>query len=832
MLKNYTIKIIIAFFLTFPFSAFSQKKYQPKLNVELTEYFYGNFVRCGKEDYYTFYRKITYKADHIPSDKVRTYYDRYNMESECEMSYVDYGNEKNNKIIGEFKIWNRESILMRKGTYNENSVPIGKFEYFYPSGKVLEYIYYENGITKKKEGFFENGSKKSETILGAYENDIANATISEYYESGKIKSKFEGKYNIEGKKTGRLSKYYETGQLLSITDFVLDKLQGDCIEFYKTGIPQRVSYYENDELVGNKHYDIEEDGASGSIVYEEEFVNNASEWVFANATSSINSIDNTLKIDTDRNTSEAFIQTMLNSKSNFSIELTFEKNHYGLVGLYFGSKNNENGTLFRLGSFSFDINTKLEGIAIGTLFEFSSAPKMYKNTLKIIKTDNNYIFSINGILVATQKDLQLMGNKIGIRLEKNTTVTINRLLIKEFIDQQSIIDIISTKSAGQIQEQKEDDLNTIATGWKPLIDWQNQLFPSYIISTATTKIPKSILNDANYIGDPVSVLGIKVVSPSDNAIVKIEIKDAENRYFQNVSQEFTLPTKGVTYVVYPRVLWKYDLLRKQNTSTPIGITFKVLLDGKSNEKVVNIILKSINDCPLKTIDYNGRAGDLDYMFAAYVNEEHPMTDEILKEALQTKIVNSFHGYQGYRKENFEESLEDVDNQVFAIWRVLQNRGMKYSSITGGVQSEGGVFSQPVRLFEDAIRTSQANCIDGTVVFASILKKIGITTYIILPEDHAFLAYSRIDDPNRQLDFRDTKPRFLETTAIGYKDLSELKTDEEKDRISKISFYNALKLGDDYDIDMQRKIYSKGLSPYKYMKIDVEEARKIVKPLGR
>ena len=33
------------------------------------------------------------------------------------------------------------------------------------------------------------------------------------------------------------------------------------------------------------------------------------------------------------------------------------------------------------------------------------------------------------------------------------------------------------------------------------------------------------------------------------------------------------------------------------------------------------------------------------MFAAYVNENHPYLDKILKEALATKITDAFDGYQ-------------------------------------------------------------------------------------------------------------------------------------------------------------------------------------------
>ena len=60
-----------------------------------------------------------------------------------------------------------------------------------------------------------------------------------------------------------------------------------------------------------------------------------------------------------------------------------------------------------------------------------------------------------------------------------------------------------------------------------------------------------------------------------------------------------------------------------------------------------------------------RFHDTGIFFAAYVNEENPMIDHLLREALNTRIVNRFLGYQG--------SPEAVDNQVYALWNVLQKR---------------------------------------------------------------------------------------------------------------------------------------------------------------
>ena len=70
-----------------------------------------------------------------------------------------------------------------------------------------------------------------------------------------------------------------------------------------------------------------------------------------------------------------------------------------------------------------------------------------------------------------------------------------------------------------------------------------------------------------------------------------------------------------------------------------------------------------------------------------------MIDKLLREALDTRIVNRFLGYQG--------GAEVVDRQVYALWNVLQKRKFRYSSVSNTSLSSNVVFSQRVRTFDDA-----------------------------------------------------------------------------------------------------------------------------------
>ena len=82
------------------------------------------------------------------------------------------------------------------------------------------------------------------------------------------------------------------------------------------------------------------------------------------------------------------------------------------------------------------------------------------------------------------------------------------------------------------------------------------------------------------------------------------------------------------------------------------------------------------------------ATDISFMFAAYVNEQHPFVDKMLREALDYGIVDSFTGYQS-------DDPAEVYRQVYALWHALSQRDVRYSNITTSA-AETRAVSQPAR----------------------------------------------------------------------------------------------------------------------------------------
>jgi len=328
-----------------------------------------------------------------------------------------------------------------------------------------------------------------------------------------------------------------------------------------------------------------------------------------------------------------------------------------------------------------------------------------------------------------------------------------------------------------------------AVQWAPRMDFED-LFPSYILAASTRKPiatkdaapaprgdplslasgpdalkgPKALAlggtrsrymggqRDAIYIGDQWGLIGIKVRSTEPNSRVSLRVTVDE--IADPTEETFVLPTAG-TYALYPRLRYRFDKLRAVLQPTPVNVNWAVAINGQTaGNQTQTVRLRSIQDAPFQLTTERG-VENMSWVFAGFVTEDAPWIDGLLKEAF-AKYGSGPVGYQG--------GADLVDKQVEIVFDYLRQRGVKYSSITATSGISERVASQIVRFPSDSIRTSQANCVDGTVLMASILRKMGIEPIIITGPGHAMLGYIRTLD----LDKPDAY-RVLETTMLGGKD---------------------------------------------------------------
>lgn len=290
------------------------------------------------------------------------------------------------------------------------------------------------------------------------------------------------------------------------------------------------------------------------------------------------------------------------------------------------------------------------------------------------------------------------------------------------------------------------------------------IFPSTILSVATTDAQIIVPADSNYLGNPKSCIAVKVKSRHANS--KVHINVAETPFFSESVSEFILEKPWTEYLIYPDIIWNYEALKDNKQAAPISVAVTVELNKDNlGQRVRTFSVRSINECPLGYIDSKMKFHDTGIFFAAYVNEEHPMIDQLLREALNTRIVNRFLGYQSPKQ-------GDVDKQVYALWNILQKRNFRYSSISNTSLSSNIVYAQRVRTLDDALASAQINCVDGSVLFASLLRAINIDPILVRTPGHMFVGY--------YTDSGHKNKEFLETTMIGDVNLDDFFPDEQLD----------------------------------------------------
>lgn len=354
-------------------------------------------------------------------------------------------------------------------------------------------------------------------------------------------------------------------------------------------------------------------------------------------------------------------------------------------------------------------------------------------------------------------------------------------------------------------------------------DLGGNIFPSAILSVATTDAQVIQPSDSVYVGNPKSCVAVRLRSRNPYSRVRIDV--AETPFFSHSVSEFVLPEARTEYTIYPDIIWNYEALKNNNQAEPISVAVTVEMNGKDlGQRVRTFSVRSINECLLGYVTHGTKFHDTGIFFAAYVNEENPSIDKVLREALNTRIVNRFLGYQNM-------TPEGVDKQVYALWNVLQKRNFRYSSISNTSLSSNVVYSQRVRTFDDALESSQINCVDGSVLFASLLRAINIEPILIRTPGHMFVGYYT-DSSHKNMNF-------LETTMIGDVDLDDFFPDEQLDstmvgksqnQMSRLTFEKSKEYARKKYEENKEGIHSGRLN-YMFLEIS-KEVRRRIQPIGK
>ncbi len=195
-------------------------------------------------------------------------------------------------------------------------------------------------------------------------------------------------------------------------------------------------------------------------------------------------------------------------------------------------------------------------------------------------------------------------------------------------------------------------------------------------------------------------------------------------------------------------------------------TLNVLVEelGETNERIEShtthpIWLLARTTAPLALRDpKSGEWVDLSRYLGAFVTPNAPPLMAFLRQAAALHPQKRLVGYQG--------DPSQVEPQVRAIFEALKRQAeITYVNSVIAFSPDQGAANQRVRLPRECLEHHQANCVDGTVLFASLLEAISLNPAIVLIPGHALVGWQTWNDENGQW-------RYLETTMIGWSTFEE------------------------------------------------------------
>jgi hypothetical protein len=202
----------------------------------------------------------------------------------------------------------------------------------------------------------------------------------------------------------------------------------------------------------------------------------------------------------------------------------------------------------------------------------------------------------------------------------------------------------------------------------------------------------------------------------------------------------------------PELPWNYAMLRRATQMEPHSFVATLLVDGRSEAQAPLVCtVHSVNEAVSRIFNWSTEQWlDTSVCFAAFVNEDHPLINALLQEAMAAKYVRAFTGY--------EFGAQSAALQAQAIWDTLAARGVSYVNVATDSGTSANVSTQYVRFPDQTIRDRGANCVDASVLFASILRRIGLRPVLLFKPGHCFTGFYDAPEGGRIIAF--------ETTVLG------------------------------------------------------------------
>lgn len=237
---------------------------------------------------------------------------------------------------------------------------------------------------------------------------------------------------------------------------------------------------------------------------------------------------------------------------------------------------------------------------------------------------------------------------------------------------------------------------------------------------------------------------------SEDIILEVEIPG----YTEVARKSATIPPFSSASVADITPAFDFSKVYSVATSAAANLEVRVLKGGA----LVAVHSQPITIEPLNRVSWFVRSGgetrDFRLFSLTLITPDAPEVHQIITEAAQYSEHGAMFGYQNL-------SLENVVDQVKAVWLAIQNRGVVYTNVPGSF-FDGAQF---VRLPSESLQSNSANCVDGAFLFAAVFEALGMEPIIWFKTGHAFLSV-------RQGPGNDEGQIYIETTMVSSSTLSD------------------------------------------------------------
>ena len=283
--------------------------------------------------------------------------------------------------------------------------------------------------------------------------------------------------------------------------------------------------------------------------------------------------------------------------------------------------------------------------------------------------------------------------------------------------------------------------------WSVRVAPYNGIYPSLELSQARRKENRTAPDHAIGGGSGLIAVSLRSRHADERVSLALQIPgfDRPERFAA------TLDAANADFELHPPLDWNVPQLRSLTAPASVRIAFTLQRDGHdAGTREVSVTLHPLGEALYFVRDGKDTV-DLSWIFAAYVNENDAVVDSILDAAADSGIVSGFDA-------NPVRDSNEILRDVWAVWHVLAARGIRYSSADPAIERGPNVFSQRVRFLGDTWSDRSANCIDGSVLIASVLQRIGVRSFLVLVPGHAFVGFYTDTDAQHAA--------YLETTLLG------------------------------------------------------------------